>query len=118
MKYDNRDTYKPGWKFAEYEKKGVPVRIAVGARDLENNTVEVARRDSREKSTVSMDGLADRVIALLSEIHQAIYDKAKKYQQEHITEVNSWEEFKEVLKTKTGFLSAHWDGTPETEEKI
>jgi prolyl-tRNA synthetase len=118
VKYDDSENARPGWKFAEYEKKGVPVRIAMGARDLENNTVEVARRDSREKSTISMDGLAERVIQLLSEIHQAIFDKAKAYQQEHITEVNTWHEFQEVLKTKTGFISAHWDGTAETEEKI
>jgi prolyl-tRNA synthetase len=118
VKYDDSENARPGWKFAEYEKKGVPVRIAMGARDLENNTVEVARRDTREKSTISMDGLADRIIALLGEIHQSIFDKAKKHQQEHITEVNSWDEFKEVLQSKTGFISAHWDGTTETEEKI
>jgi prolyl-tRNA synthetase len=118
VKYDDSENARPGWKFAEYEKKGVPVRIAMGARDLENNTVEVARRDTREKTTISMDGLSDRIIALLAEIHQSIFDKAKKHQQEHITEVNSWDEFKEVLQAKTGFLSAHWDGTVETEEKI
>jgi prolyl-tRNA synthetase len=118
VKYDDSENARPGWKFAEYEKKGVPVRIAMGARDLESNTVEVARRDTREKSTLSMDGLSDRVIALLSEIHQSIFDKAKKHQQDHITEVNSWDEFKEVLQSKTGFISAHWDGTIETEEKI
>lgn len=118
VKYDDTDNARPGWKFAEHEKKGVPVRIAMGARDLENNTVEIARRDTREKSTVSMDGLANHIIELLSTIHNAIFEKARRYRDEHITEVNSWDEFKSVLKDKTGFLSAHWDGTPETEEKI
>ena len=118
VKYDNSDNQRPGWKFAEYELKGVPVRIAVGPRDLENNQVEVARRDTKEKTTISMEGLTDTVINLLAEIQQNLFDRAKKYRDEHITKVDTWEAFVNVLDTKAGFVSAHWDGTPETEEKI
>ena len=118
VKYDNSDNQRPGWKFAEYELKGVPVRIAVGPRDLENNQVEVARRDTKEKTTISMEGLTDTVINLLAEIQQNLFDRAKKYRDEHITKVDTWEEFVNVLDTKAGFVAAHWDGTPETEEKI
>ena len=118
VKYDHSDNQRPGWKFAEYELKGVPVRIAVGPRDLENNQVEVARRDTKEKSTVSMDGLTETITHLLAEIQTNLFERAKKYRDEHITEVNTWEEFVQVLDTKAGFVSAHWDGTPETEEKI
>lgn len=118
VKYDDSENARPGWKFAEYEKKGVPLRIAIGARDLENNTVELARRDNRTKETVTMDGLTERISNLLEEIHQSIYNKALQFRNENITEVNSWEEFKEVLSGKGGFISAHWDGTAETEEKI
>ncbi|AXY78055.1 proline--tRNA ligase [Paraflavitalea soli] len=118
VKFDDNDNTRPGWKFAEYEMKGVPVRIAIGARDIENNVAELARRDTREKTSVSLDGLAARVIALLDEIQQAIYNKALAYRDEHITRVNSWDEFVKVLNEKGGFVSAHWDGTAETEEKI
>lgn len=118
VKYDNSDNTRPGWKFAEYEMKGVPVRIAIGARDIENNVAELARRDTREKSSVSFDGLANRIVNLLDEIQKAIYNKALAYRDEHITKVDSWDEFVKVLNEKGGFISAHWDGTAETEEKI
>jgi prolyl-tRNA synthetase len=118
VKYDDSDNARPGWKFAEYEKKGVPVRVAIGARDLENNTVELARRDTREKQTVSIDGLGDTIKDLLNEIQGNIYQRALQYRNEHITEVNNFDEFKQVLAEKTGFISAHWDGTAETEAKI
>jgi prolyl-tRNA synthetase len=117
-KFDNNDNNRPGWKFAEYEKKGVPLRIAMGARDIENNTVEIARRDTREKTTVSLDGLKDTVSALLEEIQLNMFNKARDYRDQHITRVDSWEEFESVLKDKTGFIAAHWDGTAETENKI
>lgn len=118
VKYDDRDTQRPGFKFAEYELKGVPVRLAMGGRDLENNTIEIARRDTREKQTISRDNLADRIEALLEEIQANIYQKALKFRAESTTEVNSYEEFVKVLDEKGGFVSAHWDGTPETEQKI
>jgi prolyl-tRNA synthetase len=117
VKYDNSDN-RPGWKFAEYEMKGVPVRIALGARDIENNVAEVARRDTKEKQSMSLDGLAANVKTLLETIQQAMYDKAKAYQQSHITKADSWEEFKKLLEEKGGFISAHWDGTAETEAAI
>ena len=118
VKFDNRDTYKPGYKFAEWELKGVPVRIAIGPRDIENGTVELARRDTKEKSVTSIDGIDLHIKNLLNEIQSAIYERAKLYRDQSIHVVNSWEEFKEVLNTKGGFISAHWDGTGETEEKI
>ena len=118
VKFDNRDTYKPGWKFAEYELKGVPVRIAMGPRDIENGTVEVARRDTKEKTTYGIDNIDQVIKDLLESIQKNIYNKAKNYQQDHITEVNSYDEFKKVLDEKGGFVSAHWDGTNESEEKI
>jgi prolyl-tRNA synthetase len=118
VKYDNSDNQRPGWKFAEYELKGVPVRIAVGPRDLENNQVEIARRDTKEKSTVSMEGLTETVNQLLLDIQTNLFERAKKYRDEHITKADTWEEFVNILDTKAGFVSAHWDGTPETEEKI
>ena len=117
VKYDNSDN-RPGWKFAEYELKGVPVRIALGARDIENNVAEVARRDTKEKKSISMDGFATTIKELLESIQQNMYDKAKTYQQEHITKVDSWDEFKKLLEEKGGFISAHWDGTAETEAAI
>ena len=117
VKYDDRDTQRSGWKFAEYELKGVPVRIAIGPRDLQNNTVDIARRDTKEKMSLSMDGLTETIQNLLEEIQTNIYTKAKKYQQSNINEVNTWAEFEAALE-KGGFVSAHWDGTPETEEKI
>ena len=118
VKYDDRDTFRPGAKFAEYELKGVPIRIAIGNRDVENNTVEVARRDTLEKETVTQDTIVDYVELLLDKIQTNLYDRAFDYRKEHTTEVNSFEEFKEVLENKAGFVSAHWDGTAETEEKI
>lgn len=118
VKYDDADNSRPGWKFAEYELKGVPVRIAVGARDLANQVVEVARRDTKEKQTISISGIAAYTKELLNEIQIAMFNKAKAFQQEHITTANTWEEFVNILDTKAGFVSAHWDGTPETEEKI
>lgn len=118
VKYDNRDTHKPGWKFNEYELKGVPVRLAIGQRDMENGTYEVARRDTLEKETVHEDDVMSRIESLLEDIQQRIYQKALEHRRTHITEVNSFEEFKEVLESKGGFLSAHWDGTAETEDTI
>ena len=118
VKFDDRDTYRPGAKFAEYELKGVPIRIAIGNRDIENNTVEVARRDTLEKQTVSQDELIDYVENLLEEIQENLFSKALSYRNDHITEVNSFDEFKEVIDNKGGFISAHWDGTIETENKI
>ncbi len=118
VKYDDNDNSRPGWKFAEYELKGVPVRIAIGARDLENGVAEVARRDTKEKKSYPLDGLSGKIKNLLDEIQKAMFEKAKTFRDAHITEVNSWEEFMDVLDNKTGFVSAHWDGTAETEEKI
>ena len=118
VKYDDADNTRPGWKFAEHELKGVPVRIAIGARDMQNNVVEIARRDTKEKMTVSMDNLSYFVKNLLDEIQLHLVEKARAYRDEHITKVNNWEEFKKVLNEKGGFISAHWDGTGETEEKI
>ena len=118
VKYDDNDNNRPGWKFAEYEMKGVPVRIAFGARDLENNVAELARRDTKEKKTVSLDGLSDTIIQLLSDIQQAMFEKAKAYRDAHITRVDSWEDFEKTLDGEGGFVAAHWDGTAETEEAI
>lgn len=118
VKYDDNDNARPGWKFAEYEKKGVPVRIAIGARDIENNTVEIARRDTREKSAISMDSLSIQIIELLQQIQQDMFDRASKFRNDHITPANTWNEFTDLLANKGGFISAHWDGTGETEEKI
>jgi len=118
VKYDSRTTHKPGWKFAEYELKGVPLRIAMGPRDLENNTVELARRDTFEKQNIDQDKLVDTVTNLLETIQENLFAKALKFREDHITEVNDFEEFKEVVSTKGGFVSAHWDGTVETEKKI
>ncbi|WP_159517354.1 proline--tRNA ligase [Sunxiuqinia indica] len=118
VKYDNADTKKPGWKFAEYELKGVPVRLGIGPRDIENGTVEVARRDTLEKNVVELDNIDQHVVDLLEEIQQNIYQKAVDYRTNHTTKVDTYEEFKEVLNGKGGFILAHWDGTPETEQKI
>lgn len=118
VKYDDRDTQKPGWKFADYELKGVPVRLAMGERDLENDTIEVARRDTLTKETLSVAGIAEHVERLLEEIQTNIYKKALDFRNSKITKVDSYEEFKELLETKTGFFLCHWDGTPETEERI
>jgi len=118
VKYDDRDTQKPGFKFAEWELKGVPVRIAIGPKDLENGTFEVARRDLLSKEVVAEAVVIEHIENLLNEIQENLFTKAINHRAEHTTEVNSFEEFKEVLETKGGFLLAHWDGTPETEEKI
>lgn len=118
VKYDNRTTQKPGFKFAEWELKGVPVRIAIGPKDLENGTFEVARRDTLSKEVKPADGIVTYINDLLETIQNELFQKALDYRNTHITEVNSFEEFKQVLENKTGFVSAHWDGTPETEEKI
>ncbi len=118
VKYDNRTTHKPGWKFAEYELKGVPVRVAIGARDLENGVVELARRDTLTKETQPLEGVENYIKNLLEQIQKDIYNKALKYRDEHITKVDTYEEFKQVLEEKGGFISAHWDGTDEEEERI
>ncbi|MFV5688204.1 proline--tRNA ligase [Flavobacterium sp. ZT3R25] len=118
VKYDDRTTQKPGFKFNEYELKGVPIRIAVGPKDLENGTFEVARRDTLTKEVVSKDGIVTYINDLLAQIQIDLFDKALNYRDTHITEVNSFDEFKQVLEAKGGFVSAHWDGTAATEEKI
>lgn len=118
VKFDDRDTHKPGWKFNEYELKGVPLRIAIGPRDLEKRTVELARRDTLTKETVSKDDIVSRVQDLLVEMQKALFDKAKSFRDTHITEVETYDEFKDILENKTGFVSAFWDGTKETEERI
>jgi prolyl-tRNA synthetase len=118
VKFDNRTTQKPGFKFAEWELKGVPVRIAVGPKDLENGTFEVARRDTLTKEVVSKDGIATYISDLLEQIQKDLFEKALNYRNTHITEVNSFDEFKAVLDGEGGFVSAHWDGTAATEEKI
>jgi prolyl-tRNA synthetase len=117
VKYDDRDTQRPGFKFAEYELKGIPVRLAIGGRDMENKTVELARRDTREKQTVSQEGLDTFIAQLLNEIQENIYNKAAAFRAEHITEANSYEEFKELLDGKAGFISAHWDTRNGTKNK-
>ena len=117
VKYDNSENKKPGWKFAEYELKGVPVRLAMGGRDLENGTVEIMRRDTLEKQTISFENIENHIVTLLDDIQQNIYKKAVDFRQSVTREVNSYEEFKVEIE-KNGFISAHWDGTPETEELI
>ena len=118
VKYDDNDNNRPGWKFAEYEMKGVPVRIAIGARDIANNVVEVARRDTKEKMTYSMEGLSQQIIQLLDDIQISIFNKALRYRDEHITVADTWDELVDLLDNKTGFIACHWDGTSETEDKI
>jgi prolyl-tRNA synthetase len=118
VKFDDRDTQRPGYKFAEWELKGVPVRLAIGPRDIENGTVEIARRDTKEKYSVSLTHIDKTIEALLDTIQQDIFQKALNYRNDHITPANTYQEFKELLDGKAGFIAAHWDGTPETEEKI
>lgn len=118
FEFDGRDTQKPGWKFAQYELQGVPLRIAMGQRDVENGTVEVARRDTKEKFTLEFDALEIEIPRLLEEIQANIYNKALNYRTEHTTLVNSYDEFKEILETKGGFISAHWDGDSATEDRV
>jgi prolyl-tRNA synthetase len=118
VKYDNRDTERPGFKFAEWELKGVPVRVAIGPRDLENGTAEVARRDTKEKQSMQLEGLENTIENLLHEIQENIFNKALQFRAENTVKVDSYEDFKRVLDEKPGFVLAHWDGTPETEERI
>ena len=118
VKYDERDTHKPGWKFAEYEFKGVPLRITIGPRDVENNTVEIARRDTLEKETLRITDIEEKVINLLNQIQKNLYDRALSFREQNTFTVNTWEEFVDIIENKGGFVSAHWDGTSETEEKI
>jgi prolyl-tRNA synthetase len=118
VKYDNSDNSRPGWKFAEYELKGVPIRVAMGLRDIENNTVEIARRDTKEKSSRSIDGLANEIAVLLDEIQRSMYNKALAFRETNITPANTWNEFVQLLDNKGGFIAAHWDGTSDTEDKI
>jgi len=118
VKLDNRDHLSPGYKYADHELKGIPVRIAIGPRDIQNQTVEVARRDTKEKQSMSVIDLAHKIEHLLEAIQTNLYQKALDFRDNSITTVNSWDEFKEVLETKGGFVSAHWDGTTETEVKI
>ena len=118
VKFDNRKTQKPGFKFAEWELKGVPVRIAIGPKDLENGTFEIARRDTLTKEVKSKEGIVNHITNLLEQIQSDLFNRALEYRNTHVTEVNTFEEFKYVLENKTGFISAHWDGTPDTEEKI
>jgi prolyl-tRNA synthetase len=118
VKYDDSDNQRPGWKFAEYELKGVPIRLAIGARDLQNNVVEVARRDTKEKTSVSLDGIENYIKDLLEDIQTSIFNKAKAFRDAHISQADTWDEFVQILDTKAGFVAAHWDGTGETEDKI
>jgi prolyl-tRNA synthetase len=117
-KYDDNDNNRPGWKFAEYELKGVPVRITLGARDLQNGVVEIARRDTKEKESVSIDSVVDHAENLLGAIQQNMFNKAKAFREEYTSKADTWDEFQKLLDEKTGFILAHWDGTGETEEKI
>lgn len=118
VKIDTDDQNRAGYKFAEYEKLGIPVRIGLGARDLANGVVEVARRDTKEKSSIALEGLGDAIVALLDNIHATMYQRALTYRDEHTTRVDTWDEFMSVLDGKGGFVSAHWDGTSETEDRI
>ena len=118
VKFDHRDTHKPGWKFAEYELKGVPLRIAIGPKDLDNGTLEIARRDTKEKKSYSMDGIDDNIQFLLKEIQSNIYNKAQHFREKNTHQVDRYDEFKKLLENKGGFIYAHWDGTPETENLI
>jgi prolyl-tRNA synthetase len=118
VKYDNRDTQRPGWKFAEYELKGVPVRIAIGGRDLENGTVEVARRDTMEKETLQQADIENKIEHLLEQIQENLYQKAKTMNEAKTYSADTYEEFKKILEETPGVIMAHWDGTPESEQKI
>ncbi len=118
VKYDDRDTHKPGWKFSEYELKGVPVRIAIGPRDIRDGSIEIARRDNLDKQAVPRDNAAGTVSALMDEIQQGIYKKALNFRKNHTYKTDDYEEFREIMRSRPGFVYAHWDGTPETEERI
>jgi len=115
---DDRDGFRPGWKFAEYEVQGVPVRLAIGPRDVQNGTVEVARRDSGEKTSAPREGLAERMVDLLEKVQQGLFDKALAHREANTTTVETYDDFKQVLEEKGGFIRMHWDGTAETEAKI
>jgi prolyl-tRNA synthetase len=117
VKYDDRDTYKPGWKFAEYEFKGVPIRLAIGPRDLENGTVELARRDTLEKEIFQMTDIENKVVHLLDQIQHNLYQKALSFREDNTFKADSWDEFRHLIE-KGGFVLAHWDGTTETEVRI
>jgi len=118
VKYDDRDTFKPGWKFSEYEFKGVPVRIAIGPRDLENGTVEVARRDTLEKAIYQVTDIENKIVNLLEMIQKNLYHKAFAFREDNTFKADTWEEFVDIIENKGGFVLAHWDGTPETEQRI
>jgi prolyl-tRNA synthetase len=118
VKYDDRDSHRPGWKFAEYELKGIPIRITVGERDLAKGTIEVARRDDLTKTTIQLTELDNYIENLLTEIQSSLLQKAQVRMKDLTTRVDTYDEFKKVLDSKAGFVYAHWDGTPETEEKI
>jgi prolyl-tRNA synthetase len=118
VKYDDADNNKPGWKFADYELKGVPVRLALGPRDIDNNSVEVARRDNLTKENISTDNVYDHVTGLLNDMQSAIYKKALKFRDENTHYTDSWDDFRNIMEKNGGFIMAHWDGTRETEDKI
>ncbi len=118
VKYDDRDTHKPGFKFAEYELKGVPVRLAIGPRDVENGTAEVARRDTMEKEVISLDKVTDHVTGLMTDIQKNIFSKSLAFRDKNTFRIDDWDEFRNTIENKGGFILAHWDGTAETEEKI
>ena len=118
VKFDDDDNKRPGWKFAEYEKKGIPIRLTIGQRDIDNQKVEIYRRDIKHKEIVSFEAIEDFIFCLLNEIQLNLFEKAKNFRDQHITEVNNFEDFKQILDSKGGFISAHWDGTEETEEEI
>jgi prolyl-tRNA synthetase len=118
VKFDNRDTHKPGWKFSEYELKGVPVRLALGPRDIEKGTVELARRDTLEKQLLPQEGIAEYILGLLTEIQENIYRKAFRFREENTHRVDSWDELVDVLENKGGYALAHWDGSVESEDRI
>jgi len=118
VKYDDRDTHKPGWKFTEYEFKGIPVRLTIGPRDIEQGTIEITRRDTLEKEILDMSGIEDNILPLLDKIQKNLFDRAVSFRKNNSYWVDSWEEFKEIVENKGGFIYAHWDGTQETEERI
>ena len=118
VKYDDRDNFKPGFKFNDYELKGVPIRIAIGPRDIENNVVELARRDTLEKKSIPMNEITNHIKIILEDIQNNLFDRANSFREERITAVETFDEFKSILSSKGGFISAHWDGTSETEQSI
>jgi prolyl-tRNA synthetase len=118
FKFDDRDTQRPGYKFAEWELKGVPIRLAIGPKDYQNNTWEVARRDTLTKEFITNENIIEHIKFLLEDIQQNIYNNALKFREENTHKADTWEEFKQILDEKGGFVLAHWDGTKETEEKI